>query len=172
MLLFALYGYRTSIHTFAGATPFSFVYGMDAVLLVEVEIPSLSILTNVKLDEDVWVQAQLNQLNLIDVRRLAAICHIQLYRKRIKRAHDKKVFPRNLEVGDLVLKKILPTHTDPRGKWMPNYKGPYVVRKVFSGGALVLVTMDGEDIPSPVNADAIKKILCLKKKREPNKLKT
>ncbi|KAI5430491.1 hypothetical protein KIW84_034903 [Lathyrus oleraceus] len=28
------------------------------------------------------------------------------------------------------------------GKWTPNYDGPYIVTKVFDGGALMLATMD------------------------------
>ncbi|PKI72254.1 hypothetical protein CRG98_007328 [Punica granatum] len=40
MLPFALLAYRTSIRSSTGATPYSLVYGMEAVLLVEVEIPS------------------------------------------------------------------------------------------------------------------------------------
>ncbi|KAI5431308.1 hypothetical protein KIW84_035471 [Lathyrus oleraceus] len=56
----------------------------------------------------------------------------------------------------MVLKRILPPQNDRRGKWTPNYEGPFVVKKVFSGGALLLTTMDGEDFPSPVNADAAK----------------
>lgn len=72
-----------------------------------------------------------------------------------------------------MLRNILLIHTDPRGKWMLNYEGIYVVRKVFSGGALILATMDGEDLPSLVNEDAVKKVLRLKKnKREHDKLKT
>ncbi len=46
--------------------------------------------------------------------------------------------------GDLVLKKILPLQTDFRGKWMPNWEGPYVVKKAFSGGALILSEIDGK----------------------------
>ena len=38
---FALHGYLTSVRTSIGATPYSLVYGMEAVLPVEVEIPSL-----------------------------------------------------------------------------------------------------------------------------------
>ena len=75
----------------------------------------------------------------------------------MKKAYDKKVRPRSFQTGDLVLKKILPPHSDHRGKWTPNYEGPYVVSKVFSGGALLLSMMDGEDFASPVNADAVKK---------------
>ena len=36
MLPFALHGYRTSVRTSTGATPFSLVYGMEVVLPVEV----------------------------------------------------------------------------------------------------------------------------------------
>jgi len=41
MLPFALHGYRTSVRTSTGATPFSLVYGMAVVFPFEVEIPSL-----------------------------------------------------------------------------------------------------------------------------------
>ena len=44
MLPFSLHGYRTSIRTSTGATPFSLVYGMEVVLPVEVESPSLRVL--------------------------------------------------------------------------------------------------------------------------------
>jgi len=44
MLPFAPHGYRTSVRTSTDATPFSLVYGMEAVLPFEVEIPSLRVL--------------------------------------------------------------------------------------------------------------------------------
>ncbi|KAI5427349.1 hypothetical protein KIW84_032680 [Lathyrus oleraceus] len=140
-----------------GATPFSLVYGMEAVLPVEVQIPSLRVLMDVKLQEAEWVRTRYEELSLIEEKRLAAICHGQLYQQRMKRAFDEKVRPRVYHVGDMGLKRILPPQNDRRGKWTPNYEGPFVVKKVFSGGALLLTTMDGEDFPSPVNADAVKK---------------
>ena len=73
------------------------------------------------------------------------------------RAHDKKVRPRLFREGDLVLKKILPNQQDQRGKWTPNWDGPYVVKRAFSGGALILTEMDGNELPSPINSDAVKK---------------
>ena len=53
-------------------------------------------------------------------------------------------------------------HSDPRGKWTPNYEGPYILKKAFSGGALILEDMDGEDVPLPVNSDSVKKFYALK----------
>ena len=130
---------------------------MEAVLPIEVEIPSLRILMETKLDEAEWVRTRFDQLNLIEGKRLNAICHGQLYQKRLKKAFERKVHPREFQVGDLVLKKILPTHKDRLGKWTPNYEGPYIVKKAFSRGALILTNMDGKDLSNPVNSDAVKK---------------
>ena len=157
MLPFALHGYRTSVRTSTGATPFSLVYGMDAVLPIEVEIPSMRVLMETKLDEAEWVRVRFEQLNLIEEKRLSALCHGQLYQRRMKKAFDKKIRLREFEEGDLVLKKILPAVKDLRGKWAPNYEGPYIVKKAFSGGALILTDMDGKDLPYPMNSDAVKK---------------
>jgi hypothetical protein len=103
------------------------------------------------------INLRIKTLDVVEEKRLAAICHGQLYQRRMKRAFDLKVRPRECQVGELVLKRILPPNTYHRGKWTPNYEGPYVVKRVFSGGALMLTTMDGEDFPSPVNSDAVKK---------------
>jgi len=157
MLPFALHGYRTSVRTSIGATPFSLVYGIEAVLPFEVEIPSLRVLMETKLEEAEWVKARYDQLNFIEEKRLAAVCHGQLYQRRMKKAFDKKVRPREFHEGDLVVKKIISIQKDNRGKWMPNYEGLYVVKKAFSGGALILTNMDGDELPLPVNSDTVKK---------------
>jgi hypothetical protein len=57
-LPYALCSYQTSIRTSTRATPYSLVYGMEADLPVEVEIPSLRILSQTKLDEAKWAQAR------------------------------------------------------------------------------------------------------------------
>ena len=42
------------------------MYGIEAMLSIKVEIPSLRVLTYVKLDEAEWIQERLGQLNLIE----------------------------------------------------------------------------------------------------------
>ncbi|RVW52120.1 hypothetical protein CK203_095086 [Vitis vinifera] len=42
-LLFALWAYRTSFRTSTKATPSSLVYGIEAVLLIEIEMGSLRV---------------------------------------------------------------------------------------------------------------------------------
>ena len=80
---------------------------------------------------------------MIDEKRMTAMCHGQLYQRRIEWAFNKNVRPRVFEEGDLILKKRNQAMPDHRGKFAPTYKGPYVVKKVFSGGALILTDMDG-----------------------------
>ena len=77
MLPFALHGYRTSVLTSIGETPFFLVYGMEAVLPVEVEIPSMRVLMEAKLTDAEWIQSRYDQLNLIEEKRLTAMCHGQ-----------------------------------------------------------------------------------------------
>ena len=72
---------------------------MEAVLPIEVQIPSLRIMKDANLDEDDWIQTRLDQLHLIDEKRLAAIYHGQTYQKRMIRAFNKKVRPREYQVG-------------------------------------------------------------------------
>ncbi|XP_040940645.1 uncharacterized protein [Gossypium hirsutum] len=77
-LPFALYAYQTSVKTSTDATPYSLVYGMEAVLPIEVEIPSFRVLSELKLDEAEWIQSRYDQLNLIEEKRLKAIHHGQM----------------------------------------------------------------------------------------------
>ena len=72
-------------------------------------------------------------------------------------AHNKKFKSRQFKEGNLVLKRILPNQHDPREKWVSNWQGSYVVKKAFSRRASILIEMDGEGLPSPVNFDAMKK---------------
>lgn len=55
MLPFALHVYRTSVCTSTRTTHFSLVYGIEVVLLIEVDIPSLRFLMETKLEEEEWV---------------------------------------------------------------------------------------------------------------------
>ena len=50
-LPFALWTYRTSFHTSTGATPYSLVYGMEAVLPIEIEMRSLRVTLEQQISE-------------------------------------------------------------------------------------------------------------------------
>ncbi|PKI78483.1 hypothetical protein CRG98_001123 [Punica granatum] len=157
MLPFALLAYRTSVRFSTEATPYSLVYGMEAVLPIEVEIPSMRIPAESKLKEAEWAKQCYEQLNLIDEKQLTALCHSQWYQQRMAQAFNKKVRSREFSPSDLVLRKVL--HIAPyfRGKFAYKYDGPFIVKEVFDGGAIILNDMDVNENALPVNADALKK---------------
>ncbi|KAL6324064.1 hypothetical protein AAG906_006335 [Vitis piasezkii] len=101
-LPFALWAYRTSFRTSTGATPYSLVYGMEAVLPVEIEMGSL---------------------------RVAL--------EQIPEA-----------IGGLI--------RDPRGKFRPNWSGPYFIRELTPEGAAWLMDLDGNRFSEPTNVDQLK----------------
>ncbi|XP_070005013.1 uncharacterized protein [Nicotiana sylvestris] len=121
-LSFALLGYRTTVRTSVGATPYLLVNGTGAVILAEVEIPSLRIVAEAKIDDDEWVKTRLEQLSLFEEKRMTAVWHGQLYKKRMTRAYNKKVCPQKFEVGQQVLKRILPHQAEDKGKFTPNWQ--------------------------------------------------
>ena len=101
-LPFALWAYRTSFRTSTRATPYFLVCGMEAVLPVEIEIRSLRVALEQQISEAEWVQSRLDQLSLIDERRLRAVDHIQAYQRKMVRAFKKRVKLRPPQRCDLV----------------------------------------------------------------------
>ena len=71
------------------------------------------------------------------------------------KAFNKKVRRQVYQVGDLVIKRIILPQGDPKGKWSPTYEGPFVIKNIFYGGAMILTTMDGDDLPHPANTDIL-----------------
>ncbi|XP_070030037.1 uncharacterized protein [Nicotiana sylvestris] len=118
-LPFALLVYRTTVRTSVGATPYLLVYGTEAEIPAEIEIPSLRIVAETKIDDDEWVKTRLEQLNLIDEKRLAVV--------------------------------------EAKGKFAPNWQGPFTVTKVLSNGALCLTDIKGTCIDMAINSDAVKR---------------
>nr|CAN80607.1 hypothetical protein VITISV_033525 [Vitis vinifera] len=88
-LPFALWAYRTFFRTSTGATPYSLVYGMEAVLPVKTEMGSLRVALKQQIFETEWAQARCDQLNLLDERRLRVADHVQAYQRKMTHAFKK-----------------------------------------------------------------------------------
>jgi hypothetical protein len=153
----ALWGYRTSVRTATGETPFVLTYGMEAVLPIELEIPSLRVMLENEVNEIDWIKSRYDELALLDERRLKAMEHTRAYQKRMARAFDRKVKARDIKEGDLVLKEKPPHTVSQLGKFAPQWIGPYVVKKIFSGGAMQLTDLDGNAFTHPVNGDKLRR---------------
>ena len=67
------------------------VYGMEEVLLVEIEMSSLRVALEQQMLEADWAQSRFDQLNLQDERRLRAAYHIRAYQRKMARTFKKQV---------------------------------------------------------------------------------
>ncbi|XP_075077092.1 uncharacterized protein LOC142163847 [Nicotiana tabacum] len=74
-LPFTLLGYRTTVRSSTGATTYMLVYGTEAVITTEVEIPSLRVIQEAKLDDAEWILARQEQLMPINEKRMDAVWH-------------------------------------------------------------------------------------------------
>ena len=126
-LAFALWAYRTFFRTSTWATPYSLLYGMEAILPVEIEMGSLRVALEYQISGTEWAKSRYDQLSLLDERRFRASDHVQAYQRKMTCTFRKRVKPRKFQKGDLVLKVLRGLINDPRDKFRPNWSGPYVI---------------------------------------------
>ena len=153
----ALWAYRTTYKTPTQSTPFALVYGVEAVLPLELQIPSLRIAIQEGLTEDENHKLHLAELEALDEKRLLAQQKLECYQARLSRAFNKKVRTRSFQVGDQVLAVrrpiIIPHKTG--SKFTSKWDGPYVVREVYTNGAYRIVGTDGVRV-GPINGKFLK----------------
>ena len=78
-LPYALWAYRTSERIATGATPYSLMFGDEAVIPLEIEIPSLRITLKDVMKEPQYLEARLNQLEALDEKMITALEHLREY---------------------------------------------------------------------------------------------
>ncbi|GAV67229.1 hypothetical protein CFOL_v3_10735, partial [Cephalotus follicularis] len=73
-----------------------------------------------------------NLLDLVEELRDKAIIRVAAYQQRVSHCYNKRVNPKPLKEGDLVIRNAeIADPTGTRGKLAPNWKGPYKVKKVL-----------------------------------------
>lgn len=102
MLFPTLWAYRTSTKTTTGFTPFQLVYGLEVILPIECEIPSLKLV--VELPPNTFTEEErLLYLSCLDERYCEAIMANESHQKHVKHQYDQKIRPRTFSEDELVL---------------------------------------------------------------------
>uniref|UniRef100_A0A2N9H9H4 Reverse transcriptase domain-containing protein n=1 Tax=Fagus sylvatica TaxID=28930 RepID=A0A2N9H9H4_FAGSY len=97
-------------------------------------------------------------LDLAEERRDSALIHLAAYQNGLRRIYEKRINPRELAVGDLVLRKVMGAKQDPtHGKLGPNWEGPYKIASVAGTGAFMLLGPDDTPVKRPWNICNLKK---------------
>jgi transposase InsO family protein len=97
-----LWALRTNVSRATRATPFSLVYGAEAVLPPEVYLESVRV---AHFNPEAQAEARELNTNLLEERRNTALSNVHKYQTALKKYYNKSVVERELNIGDLVLKK-------------------------------------------------------------------
>jgi hypothetical protein len=146
----ALWAYRTTHKTATGHTPFALAYGTEAVIPVELEVPSHRV---TYYDPASNQDLLLESLDFIDEKREEADLRAASYRHRVAKYYNGKVQPRTFSVGDLVLKRVFPTPSHMNPAW----EGPYVIERRLGEGTFKLTTVDGATLPRAWNSEHLRR---------------
>ena len=79
------------------------------------------------------------------------------YQQKMTEYYNKRVKLRQLDIGDLVLRKVtLATKNTTQGKLGPTWEGPYRVIHYSRRGSYHLESIDGQKLPRPWNIEHLK----------------
>eukprot|EP00253_Pinus_taeda_P006166 PITA_06166 len=142
----ALWAYRTSTKDATSFTPFQLVYGLEATLPIECEIPSLKLVVELLPKTSPQEECLLYLERLDETRRIATLV-IEAQNKWVKSHFDQSVSPCTLSKGDLVLLYDQANDKLGAGNFEPHR--PYIVRHVLQKGAYELIDYEGNPLDKP-----------------------
>nr|GEW60659.1 reverse transcriptase domain-containing protein [Tanacetum cinerariifolium] len=137
-----LWARRTMKKTGNSETPFSLTYSTEAVILVEIGVPTHR---TSNLNEKTNDQELRLNLDLLDERREISAIREPRYKQQVEKHYNKKVRHVQFKVGEFVLRKNEASRAANTSKLGPTCEGPYKVIQSFQSGAYK--HMKGEKIP-------------------------
>ncbi|CAL1353738.1 unnamed protein product [Linum trigynum] len=148
-----LWAHRTTFKVASGETPFALTYGSEAVLPVEMRVPTYRMTHR---NESMDVQERIDELDLLDERREVAALRLEAMKGQVARYYNKKMRAHGIVKGSLVLKRdFRPKATE--GKLAPKWKGPYRVQEVVGPSTFKLQTLSGKNVKRTWNAQNLRK---------------
>ncbi|GJX17849.1 reverse transcriptase domain-containing protein [Tanacetum coccineum] len=149
-----LWAHRTTIKVSTGDTPFSLVYGTEAVIPAEIGMPTIRTAeVNITTNDD----ERRIDLDILEERREQAAIREEKAKLKMKGYYDAKVRGVSFRPGDFVYRANDASHAEDTGKLGPKWEGPYEVTEALGKGAYKLRDMDGRELPRTWNICNLKK---------------
>ncbi|XP_038904273.1 uncharacterized protein LOC120090626 [Benincasa hispida] len=123
-------------------SPYALVFEKACHLPLEVEHKALWVVKKLNFDLKAAGEERKLQLLKLDEWRLQGYENAKIYKERTKRWHDKRLCENNLQVGQ----KVLLFNSRLRlflGKLKSRLSGPFIIKEVFSHGAVELTNKEG-----------------------------
>ena len=152
----ALWAYRTAFKTSIGSTPFRLAFGLEAVMPIEFQVPSLRLQIRDRLPESESEQNCLSQLLDLRENRINSMSQLEHGQRRRKAFIDRhcRVPTKHFEIGQLVLVFQSKMGTMPR-KLRFRWTGPFWIIDTWQG-TFQLGTWVGVALPQWVNGFHLK----------------
>ena len=151
-----LWAYRTSFKTSVQATPFRLAYGLEAVMPVEFQIPSLRIQVRERMTEGASEQIRLQQLLALGETRVNSLAALELDQQRRKAFVDRHRGRNEVKFGEGKAVLVFQTRMGKMpGKLRFRWTGPYWI-VAAEKGTFTLGTLAGEILPQKVNGFRLK----------------
>jgi len=146
-----VWAYHTIPQSTTKETPFSLVYGSNALIPVKIHDSSPRF-QNFVIEEN-NEEMRVN-LDLLDKVREEARIKTEAFKRRVEYKQKSKLKPRQFRVADLVMRKAHPYQLE--NKLSPKWIGPFRVIEVLGNGAYRLENLEGEIIPRTWNEANLK----------------
>ena len=131
------------------------MYGTEAILPIELEIPSLWIAIRDRLGDTESLEHRLRELEKLDEVRANAFLVMEAIQKRRKSYYDSKLKKKSFRVNDHVL-LYDSRYLDFPGKFQLRWQGPYKVMEVFPNGSIQLQDFEGKQLATRINGNRLK----------------
>ncbi|KAJ0548437.1 putative nucleotidyltransferase, Ribonuclease H [Helianthus annuus] len=128
-----LWAHRTMPKTSNGETPFSLVYGSEAVIPAEIGLPSPRMLSMNLIDNE---EERRIDLDLLEERREMATINEAKYKTKLEKYYNSKVRVYTFNPGDYVLRDNEASNAEKPGKLAPKWEGPYIIEAGTQQGSL------------------------------------
>jgi hypothetical protein len=122
-----IWGLRTQVSLATGYSPFFLVYGSEAVLTTDLAFGAPHIQ---HYEEGTTEEMRKVDLDNIEEHRVAALMRHTRHEQQLRRYHDRNVWERSFNMGDLVLRRIQTTKG--MQKLSAPWEGPFIVMEVVS----------------------------------------
>jgi len=146
-----LWAYHTTPQSTTKETPFSLLYGSDAMIPVEIQ-ESSSRFQNFVIEES--NEGRKVNLDLLDEVRKQARIKVEALKRRVEQKQRSKLRPRQFQVADLVMRKVHPYQLE--NKLSPKWTGPFRVVEALGNRAYRLESLESGAIPRTWNGANLK----------------
>ena len=132
-------------------TPFKLLYGEEAVTPEEIKLKSWRTTEGANtIKEDIKPS-----IGTIEAGKMQAAINLGKYQEETRRWKNKKVKPRDIKEGDLVLRRI--PKAKQKGKMYSKWEGPFIVASMARLEAYRLRTLEGTEDPYSWNENKLQK---------------